>query len=182
MALWCLWSISISPECEFESLNHHNHFSKARCFDHLRREDFVNQPNVFFRLRFAENIETKKLHQCSPVWWDILTGSFSEQKPSNAKRLSTWKHFINMRLGHKLNKVRAWVWIAIAHPFLTATAVYVVVRAWMFDGMVQLYVNVITFSGLNHDGGLPNTSFYLQSLTIIPAWISNRIHYKVWGE
>ena len=24
--------------------------------------------------------------------------------------------------------------------------------------------------------------FYLQGLTLIPAWISNYIHYKMWGE
>ena len=24
--------------------------------------------------------------------------------------------------------------------------------------------------------------FYLHGLTLIPAWISNYIHYKLWGE
>ena len=29
---------------------------------------------------------------------------------------------------------------------------------------------------------VPVTHFYKQGLTLIPAWISNYIHYKEWGE
>ena len=29
---------------------------------------------------------------------------------------------------------------------------------------------------------VPSGTFYLHGLTLIPAWISNYIHYKLWGE
>ena len=54
--------------------------------------------------------------------------------------------------------------------------------SWPVDVQRHAYLPVGSLDPCSQGGGPPMICFYLHGLTLIPAWINNDIHYKVWDE
>ena len=61
----------------------------------------------------------------------------------------------------------------------------------MYHFAYQIYVKVLSEDRFEHRWNLnftwfsclpPRGPFYWHGLTLIPAWVSNYIHYKVWDD